>query len=145
MSLARTQTANRGWPETQRDGETQRPYVGERPSGRAAGVGGHDTSKPRASGQPVAKTRGLTRPEGGKGFPLHTGWPQPALPHPPCTKPLFTIMEKPCCLLYCLAVSIVTLPLARCPNIITTIQRRGRFQVAHSLSMCDSRRMCTRR
>lgn len=45
MSLARTQTANRGWPETERDGETHKGHMWVRQ--QICRADGGETGKPR--------------------------------------------------------------------------------------------------
>lgn len=91
-----------------------------------------------ARGDPVAgtcrlglrKERGPCPKEGGLG-------------QPPCKGSPLTSMQAACWLLHCLVVSIVTPSLARCPNIITTIQEESKLQVAVLLSVRNIHGMCT--
>lgn len=112
MSLAKTQTAKRGWPEMERHGETQRPHVGETPNCRAGR--GEQASKPREPAKmqwprptELARGTGVQPHTGGLAPPFLQGSP---------------LRDHATGLLVTLFGHFHSNPsLARCPNIITTI------------------------
>lgn len=146
MSLARTQPANRGSGNLARDRKRCRDTKATRGrdtrlQGRQRGTS-QSHGKPRDSptASPETRQRGcgprdLRRERGS--HPTQSGLGQPSLHG----SPLCNYAES-CWLLHCLVVSIVTLSLARCPNIITTIQRREQSKWL-SLCACVISIMCT--
>lgn len=109
--------------------------MGETPGYRAdRGEQASPTASPETR-QRGCGPRDLRRERGS--HPTQSGLGQPSLHG----SPLCNYAES-CWLLHCLVVSIVTLSLARCPNIITTIQRREQSKWL-SLCACVISIMCT--